>query len=161
MPDSKRPPTESLATLDELDLGEPRLVWSPASGEEQSLLVDGDGVEIGKDDSASLRIDDRHVSGRHARVALTEAGVLIEDLGSRNGTFVNGVPVTSVVVRRRSLITVGGTPVRLEFGGPPPTGERFHGAIGVAESMRNVFAILNRLAATEVSVMLLGETGTG
>ncbi len=161
MPDSKRPPTESLATIDELDLGEPRLVWAPASGEEQSLVVDAGGIEIGKDEAARLRIDDRHVSGRHARVALTDAGVLIEDLGSRNGTFVNGVPVTSVVVRRRSLVTVGGTPIRLEFGGPPPTGERFHGAIGVAESMRNVFAILTRLAATEVSVMLLGETGTG
>jgi diguanylate cyclase (GGDEF)-like protein len=46
-------------------------------------------VSIGGDERADVRLDDDTVSGRHARLTLHEDGVSIEDLGSRNGTFVN------------------------------------------------------------------------
>jgi diguanylate cyclase (GGDEF)-like protein len=47
------------------------------------------GVSIGCDDGADVRLDDDAVSGRHARLMLGSDGASIEDLGSRNGTFVN------------------------------------------------------------------------
>src|SRR4051795_4871956 len=58
----------------------------PAAG--QSLEL-GDEVVIGRED-AGLVIDDPEISRRHARVCPVDGGVLVEDLGSTNGTFVNG-----------------------------------------------------------------------
>jgi len=47
-------------------------------------------VTIGRSDDSGIQVDDRWVSRRHCRVRRVAAGYLIEDLGSRNGTFVNG-----------------------------------------------------------------------
>lgn len=47
-------------------------------------------MTIGRDETCDIVIPDRQVSRFHARLALTEEGVLLEDLGSKNGTFRNG-----------------------------------------------------------------------
>lgn len=47
-------------------------------------------LTIGRDPSCSLVIPDRQVSRYHARITLTPDGILLEDLGSKNGTFANG-----------------------------------------------------------------------
>ena len=49
---------------------------------------------IGRDPDVRLSVDARSVSRRHARIVVSEAGAVIEDLGSKNGTFVNGQRVT-------------------------------------------------------------------
>jgi hypothetical protein len=46
-------------------------------------------LEIGRDESAALTLDDDLVSRRHVRVTPAEDGVVVEDLGSTNGTFVD------------------------------------------------------------------------
>jgi diguanylate cyclase (GGDEF)-like protein len=46
-------------------------------------------VSVGRDDGVDVRLDDDTVSGRHARLLLNDDGASLEDLGSRNGTFVN------------------------------------------------------------------------
>lgn len=50
------------------------------------------GVEtlIGRDKSAQVRLDDHIVSRKHARIVVADGGFVLEDLGTRNGTFVNG-----------------------------------------------------------------------
>lgn len=50
-------------------------------------------LEIGRDQGLGLVLDDPQASRRHARVTLGEAGPVVEDLGSSNGTFVNDQPV--------------------------------------------------------------------
>ena len=46
---------------------------------------------IGRDDDNIIRItDDAYISGHHARVSPLEGGVVVDDLGSRNGTYLNG-----------------------------------------------------------------------
>ena len=52
-------------------------------------------VEIGREADGPLQLDDRQVSRRHARVTPREARAWVEDLGSTNGTFVNGARVTT------------------------------------------------------------------
>jgi pSer/pThr/pTyr-binding forkhead associated (FHA) protein len=47
-------------------------------------------LEIGRDQTADVVLEDELVSRRHVRVAPKDAGAIVEDLGSRNGTFVNG-----------------------------------------------------------------------
>lgn len=53
--------------------------------------------EIGRDPGTSLTLDDQQVSRRHALVRVSGGEVVIEDLGSRNGTFVNDRPIHGAV----------------------------------------------------------------
>jgi pSer/pThr/pTyr-binding forkhead associated (FHA) protein len=55
----------------------------------------GRRILVGRSPSADLRLDDPSVSRLHARIELRDDGVYVEDLGSRNGTSVDGVPVTA------------------------------------------------------------------
>jgi diguanylate cyclase (GGDEF)-like protein len=61
------------------------------AGAAQGLVhpLDGAVVRVGRGGAAELSLDDEAVSGLHARVGLDSAGGYVEDLGSRNGTFVN------------------------------------------------------------------------
>jgi pSer/pThr/pTyr-binding forkhead associated (FHA) protein len=51
----------------------------------------GRRILVGRAQTADLKIDDPRVSRLHARIEMRDDGVYVEDLGSRNGTVVNGV----------------------------------------------------------------------
>jgi hypothetical protein len=53
-------------------------------------------IEMGRDPSAGIVLQDAEVSRKHARLSPTPNGILVEDLGSRNGTYVNDQPVQGV-----------------------------------------------------------------
>lgn len=74
----------------------PRLIATAARGlEPDSVHEIGDGVMLGRGKAASIRLSDPLASGRHARVAPDGERILLEDLGSTNGTFVNGVQINA------------------------------------------------------------------
>jgi len=54
----------------------------------------GRRILVGRAPSADLRLDDPRISRLHARIEMRDDGVYVEDLGSRNGTSVDGEPVT-------------------------------------------------------------------
>ena len=66
-----------------------------------------DEYTIGRDAGNSIHIDDHSVSSRHARLARTSAGFELEDLKSRNGTFVNGVRVEKVLLQDNDNVRIG------------------------------------------------------
>ncbi len=66
------------------------IVEGPGSG--SAFPVSGE-VEIGRGDAAGLTLKDGEVSRRHARVAVTGGSLTVEDLGSRNGSYVNDQPL--------------------------------------------------------------------
>jgi DNA-binding winged helix-turn-helix (wHTH) protein len=76
--------------------------------EEEIPLAPGEST-LGRDAKASLRVDDSTVSRRHALLRVTAEGAAIEDLGSKNGTLVNGRKVGSkpVSLRDKDEIQVG------------------------------------------------------
>jgi hypothetical protein len=57
-------------------------------------------VVIGRGDDCHIIIDDRQASRHHARITQTEDGYVLEDLASKNGTFLNGQPLTVPTVLR-------------------------------------------------------------
>jgi DNA-binding winged helix-turn-helix (wHTH) protein len=63
-------------------------------GQRRLSLVKGDNI-VGRDAVANLRLDDATVSRRHARIVVGNSGALLEDLGSKNGTFVDDQQVSS------------------------------------------------------------------
>jgi pSer/pThr/pTyr-binding forkhead associated (FHA) protein len=72
------------------------LVFDPGQPTQRVLEARGSRVVIGRDQDCDVVLDDPAVSGHHAAISVRKgAGAVIEDLGSANGTFVNGRPVTA------------------------------------------------------------------
>lgn len=86
-----------------------RLVWGP-----REIALDASENVIGRDSAAVVWIDDASVSRRHARITLDDKGATIEDLGSKNGTFVRGRRIEKPArLGDRDAIKIG--PARLVF----------------------------------------------
>jgi len=69
---------------------EPRLVVERAPGHSPGMIYDiGPGAVLGRGDAAEIRLNDPFASSRHARVAVQGGTVILEDLGSTNGTYLN------------------------------------------------------------------------
>ena len=80
-----------------------------------SLVIDDDDKVIGRRDSSDLVVADPHVSLAHARVKRRQGAILIEDLGSTNGTFVNGEQLTtSRALRHGDVVNFGSVETRFE-----------------------------------------------
>ena len=84
-------------------------------------LPDGDSIQIGRDPTADVHLDDRRVSWRHAAIAVEDGSYLLRDLGSTNGTRVDGAPVGDAGRRLAAgnEIKFGG--LRVVFGQEGPT----------------------------------------
>ena len=68
---------------------------------------------VGRDDSNDIVLQDDQASGQHARIAVKDGAFWISDLGSRNGTFVNGVRVDARhKLVSKDLIKIGRTVLR-------------------------------------------------
>jgi ABC-type multidrug transport system ATPase subunit/predicted component of type VI protein secretion system/ABC-type multidrug transport system permease subunit len=66
----------------------------------QTVAFRGNSMEAGRDPKCDIPLDFPMVSWRHARLTRTPEGILVEDLGSRNGTYLNGVRVNGKVLAR-------------------------------------------------------------
>ncbi len=76
-------------------------------------------VIIGRDEAAKLRIASSDVSRKHCRLVVTAEGVMVHDLDSRNGTFIDGAPIHKAQeLESGSTLTVGPMTFRLEGGQP-------------------------------------------
>jgi len=125
----------------------------------------GERVILGSGRDASVRLEDRAVSRAHCAIVANDTGLVVEDLGSRNGVFVGGARVPSaLLLGRAAYFVIGRTVVNvraecaddsllLEAGLP--------GLIGQSAPMRRVAAEVRRHAGNKVPVLLQGESGTG
>ncbi len=78
----------------------------PTPGATYSL--EGDQLVIGRDSSSSIAINDAEVSRKHARLNFQGGKYVIEDLGSTNGTFVNGQRLSGpAVLKSGDVISLG------------------------------------------------------
>lgn len=132
----------------------------------RTLAADRNLVRIGSARDNDLILTDRSVSRHHARLELRADALLVEDLGSTNGTRVDGVRVVRAYLTPGSKLEVGGTCLRVQAIDRPvhvalSNASRFGGLLGESVEMRQVFATLERVAPTDATVLVLGETGTG
>lgn len=63
---------------------------------------------VGRDDSADLMIDDPNISRKHCLLQITDRGILVKDLDSTNGTFVNGIRIHDGYINPGIQISLGG-----------------------------------------------------
>jgi two-component system, NtrC family, response regulator GlrR len=123
-------------------------------------------VVIGAHPSADLVIDDSALSSFHAEVRITDGQPTVRDLGSKNGTFVDQVRVIEAPLHDGAMLTLGRTLLRFHVGAkniqlPLSKRTRFGRLVGISVPMRAAFELLERAAASDSTVLLLGETGTG
>ena len=74
------------------------LILRDGAGPLRQWALRGSVMVIGRNDDCHVVIDDRQASRHHARITQTEDGYVLEDLGSKNGTFLNGQPLTASTV---------------------------------------------------------------
>jgi DNA-binding NtrC family response regulator len=141
-----------------------RVLSGPNAGLEVTLPAVG--VTVGAGAGCDVSLDDKAVSSRHAAIAPTAGGFKVKDLGSRNGTWIDGVTVSEAVVPVGTSVRVGTSVMQLlpeeELIQIAPSEARGFGALrGGSRAMRVVYTALERAAQADASVLLIGESGTG
>jgi len=134
--------------------------------QEQSVQLGVDPVLVGSVPDCDIVLDDPYVSRRHCALTLTDKGVVIRDLGSRNGIWVQSIRIYEALIPTGATVQMGGLSLTVEVAGEPTRmllslGQSFGAAVGKSIAMRALFARLERAAKTDEPVLLLGESGTG
>ena len=131
-----------------------------------AFLFAAEHMVIGADPKADLVIDDPAMSRFHCEIRIVDGAAILRDLGSRNGTRVDRVPVLEAPLRDGARLELGRTELRFNVGTrqvelPLSTRERFGRLVGRSLAMRATFVTLEAAAASQSTVLLLGESGTG
>ena len=133
----------------------------------RSIKIPAGRHVIGKAPECTLVLSDPLVSRRHLEVEVSADEVRLRDLGSRNGCYFEGARFDSILVGVGASVVLGETEIRLSSGEdagshlPLSTRDHFGDLVGDSPAMRQVFTLLERVAASDSAVLLQGETGTG
>jgi DNA-binding NtrC family response regulator len=160
--------TVTLANIEPRRLHIRRGRLSCVAGEDKgaSWVVDGDVVRIGTWAGNDIVLRDDTVSRRHAEVVRLRGQVMLRDLDSTNGTFAGPVRVREAYLTPDTRFRVGQTELIYatadEVVEVLPSEEcLFENMVGASLPMRGLFGLIGRVAATELTVLITGETGTG
>jgi len=97
-----------------------RLLYRDANGGEAAVDIPPEGVFLGRGNDCAVRTDDAMVSRKNCRISLQAGRWVAEDLGSSNGTFVNGVRIQKQVLTHADVVRCGTLQVRFVESAPPP-----------------------------------------
>jgi two-component system response regulator AtoC len=160
-------PRALLATVEDPGPGsEPSLTLVLTGGGQVqgAALLEGQEVTVGRGPEVSLRFDLPGLSRVHARFMAVAGAVWVEDLGSRNGTFLEGRRVGRAAVAPGQDITLGPLRGRVERLGEAEgarAAEAPAPAALASPAMQALEAALSRIAASDAPVLVRGETGVG
>jgi hypothetical protein len=140
------------------------VVGGPDAG--RQVALPGPAVRVGSADGCDLVLHDPTVSRHHLTLRLEPERIRVIDNDSTNGTYVDGVGIRDAYARPNSTIVLGASQLRLAMLPdvveiPLSTRDHFGALLGQSPAMRQVFAILERAAASDAPILCLGESGCG
>ncbi len=132
----------------------------------KEVRVEAPRFRLGALEGNGLQLHDPAVSGLHVELSHDEAGVRVRDLGSRNGTFIDGVRVADAWLTGPCVLRLGAsevlfTPAHGTIEVEASATESFGPLKGTSVLMRELFAQLENFARTDSTVLINGETGVG
>lgn len=151
-------------SANEIPRDTPQIAWQDAAG--AHTLEIRDAKTSGSATHCELVIADRAVSRIHFELTLRGDGLWAVDLGSRNGTYVNGIRLAEARIPHGAVLRVGTTDITVSYGPSEAPIEEwpdtsFGPLVGASTVMREAFAKAARLAESDVSIIIEGEPGTG
>jgi transcriptional regulator with PAS, ATPase and Fis domain len=137
-------------------------------GPDAGLAVEiaGQSAKVGTGEDNDLIVTDDTVSRRHCELEAVSGGMRVRDAGSTNGVFSGGMRVYDAVLPLEARLRLGDTELAMvaldeTVEREQTTRDRFGDVLGASPKMRELFADLERIAATDVTLLIEGETGTG
>ena len=121
---------------------------------------------VGKSRDCEVALTDRAVSKRHLQLSLVGSAVRVRDLESTNGSFVGKTRIIESIVPLGTVINLGRTRIHVRSEEEPmvltPSSSNHFGELwGKSVAMRQLFAVLERVASKDANILVDGETGTG
>jgi DNA-binding NtrC family response regulator len=169
----KNPPTtqvhsDGMSHAQDLGFTERRCRLVVQSGPEAGAVVDVNKFPflVGKGDECDLVLSEPTVSRTHFRIDNEAGAFVIRDLSSTNGTWIDQFRIKEAWLRPGTVLKAGQAQLRFEpvfkpLDIEPASTERFSSLVGRSVRMRQIFTLLERVAKTEATVVIFGETGTG
>ncbi len=141
-----------------------RVIAGPDAGLEASFGLPT--MRIGAAPDNDVVLTDRAVSRRHAEIHMTPNGLLLRDLGSTNGTFINDVRITEAYVPPKAECRIGYSQLLIrqhteERKVAVPRQDHLGELVGSSERMRELYGLIRAVAPTPTTVHLHGESGAG
>jgi transcriptional regulator with GAF, ATPase, and Fis domain len=152
------------ATVRRLRKGKLVVTAGPDAGKELEMIKPR--VTGGRSIICDLVLADKAVSGTHFEVAARDDGYRLRDLNSRNGVLVGDLRIREVYLRPGTVFRIGHTQIQFQ----PMQDvveielskrDRFDAIIGGSAAMREIFASLEKVSPSDLTVLITGETGTG
>ncbi len=145
-------------------LEQPTIILTDDSGAQHHF--EHKTVRVGAGPGNDFRLAHETISSVHLEIEVRLNGFRIRDLGSTNGTYVNGVRIESAWLEPGSKIMAGQIPMTFSVSSEKVKSEltqetNLGQAVGQSASMRVVFSRVQRAAKTNATILLRGETGTG
>jgi transcriptional regulator with GAF, ATPase, and Fis domain len=133
---------------------------------QRTIVHDGDLCKIGSHASNDIVLRDPMVSRFHCRLVREDGLWRLRDSGSMNGTRLDGVRVRDADIVQEGALQIGESIVRIRAGAPEkedlvPMMPSFGALVGTSLPMRRLFALLDKIAQSDINVLIEGESGTG
>ncbi len=146
----------------------PRLALVVLSGDRRGdeHTVQGEVCRIGKSRDNHLVLRDGTVSRNHCEIVRETRGHVVRDLGSTNGTLLDGAEIREAFLRPGAILTVGKVELKVRTFAErievlPSERRNFGEVVGRSLRMRQIFGLLEKIAPSDATVLIGGETGTG
>lgn len=128
----------------------------------QVISLRGRTITIGRSEASDVVLTDRYVSSQHCQVAEQRGVYNVRDLGSRNGTHINGIRIEEGVIRSGARIGIGeSTLLCLERPSLASYDGGLERLVGESKVMQDLKAEIARFASRDAPVLIEGESGTG
>jgi hypothetical protein len=150
--------TAELASIDRDDESFSLVIGTRA--EARRIRLSAIPLYVGSRDASELVLEDRTVSGRHCRFAVVRDGVEVRDLGSKNGTWVDGARIAVAKVGAGARVRIGKTEIFVVGSGRGPSGSPAP-IVAASPRMLSTLAEVERFASVPWPVLVHGESGSG